>query len=331
MAPIRIRVRGPSSVVTVEAADEWTVAQLVALIREKTGVESFTLKSGFPPAALDLSDAESKTLGPLKLNGDTLMVIPTDGNLAGASSTTAGQILEPSPSPAPAPAPKPFKPKGVDVDETVVPWNEGGGYLVLRVMADDNSCMFTAFGGVMGIPDPAAQVRAEVAAHILNHPEKYSKVVLEDTEPSVYAYRIKDPQRWGGSIELQCLSEIYGIQICSIDVKYGRVDTYGLEKDTRCVLLYSGIHYDRIAQSFDLGLPVEMDVTQWRSDDDSVIEKAKELAKKLKSANYYTDTQTMAIRCEIFGCENWIGAGQKDMIKHTKETGHTAFSELLLD
>ncbi|CAK7266344.1 ubiquitin-specific protease otu1 [Sporothrix epigloea] len=325
MAPIRIRVRGPSSAVTVEVADEWTLAQLVALIREKTGVGNFALKSGFPPAALDLSDAESRILGPLKLNGDTLMVIPADGSLAGAASTAAEQ------TPEPTPPPKAFIPKRVDVDETVVPWDEGGGYLVLRVMADDNSCMFTAFGGVMGITDPAAQIRAEVAAHILRHPEKYSKVVLENTEPAVYAHRIKDPQRWGGSIELQCLSELYGIQICSIDVKYGRVDTYGLDKDTRCVLLYSGIHYDRIAQTFDLGLPVDMDVTQWRSDDDSVLEKAKELAKKLKSANYYTDTQTMAIRCEVPGCENWLGAGQKDMIKHTKETGHTAFSELSLD
>lgn len=88
-------------------------------------------------------------------------------------------------------------------------------------MPDDNSCMFTAFGGVMGIPDPAAEVRAQVASHILAHPDKYSKVVLENTEPALYAHRIQDPQRWGGSIELQCLSEIYGIQICSIDVKVG--------------------------------------------------------------------------------------------------------------
>ncbi|CAK7198791.1 ubiquitin-specific protease otu1 [Sporothrix eucalyptigena] len=327
MAPIRMRVRGPSSTVTLEAADDWTLEQLLTAIREKTGVDSFTLKAGFPPAALDLSDAESKTLAPLKLNGDTIMVIPADGTLAGASSSTAEPALA---APA-APAPKPFKPKRVDVDETVVPWDEGGGYLVLRVMPDDNSCMFTAFGGVMGISDPAARVRAEVASHILAHPEKYSKVVLEDTEPAVYAQRIKDPQRWGGSIELQCLSEIYGIQICSIDVKYGRVDTYGLDKDTRCILLYSGIHYDRIAQAFDLGLPVDMDVTQWRADDNSVIEKAKQLAAKLKSAHYYTDTTTMAIRCEMPGCENWLGAGQKDMIKHTKETGHTAFSELPID
>ncbi len=201
---------------------------------------------------------------------------------------------------------------------------------------------------MVGVPDPSARLRREVAEHLLSHPDKYSKVVLENTEPAAYASRIRDPQRWGGSIELECLSEIYDIQICSIDVKvrvhvfssdnrrlipcqYGRIDTYGLDKDTRCVLLYSGIHYDRIAQSFDLGLPPELDVTQWKADDDAVLEKAKELANKLKGAKYYTDTQTMAIRCEMPGCENWLGAGERDMIKHTKETSHTAFSELSID
>ena len=196
-------------------------------------------------------------------------------------------------------------------------------------MPDDNSCMFTAFGGVLGIPDPAAEVRARVAAHIVAHPEKYTKPILENMEPSTYAHRIRDPERWGGSIELQCLSEIYDIQVCSIDVKYGRVDTYGPDKDVRCILLYSGIHYDRIAQTFDLGLPVDSDVTQWSvQSGDGVLERAKALAAKLKSANYYTDTHTMAIRCDMAGCENWLGSGQGAMVKHTKETGHTAFSEM---
>lgn len=86
-------------------------------------------------------------------------------------------------------------------------------------MPDDNSCMFTAFGGVVGVADPAARIRREVAEHILSHPDKYTKVVLENTEPDVYAAKLRDPQRWGGSIELECLSEIYDIQICSIDVK----------------------------------------------------------------------------------------------------------------
>ena len=74
-----------------------------------------------------------------------------------------------------------------------------------------------------------------------------------------------------------------------------------------------------------------MDVTQWTTDDDSVLEKAQELTRKLKSADYYTDTNAMAIRCEMPGCENWLGAGEKDAVKHQIETGHTAFSELKIE
>jgi len=74
-----------------------------------------------------------------------------------------------------------------------------------------------------------------------------------------------------------------------------------------------------------------MDITQFPSDDDSVLEKAKELTNKLKSASYYTDTTAMAIRCEMPGCENWLGAGERDAVKHQIETGHTAFSELNIE
>jgi ubiquitin thioesterase OTU1 len=113
--------------------------------------------------------------------------------------------------------------------------------------------------------------------------------------------------------------------------QYGRVDQYGSEKETRCILVYSGVHYDRIAKTFDLGLPVDLDVVQWPSTDDSVLVKAKELTGKLKSASYYTDTNAMASRCEMPGCENWLGAGEKDAVKHQMETGHTAFSELKIE
>jgi hypothetical protein len=46
-------------------------------------------------------------------------------------------------------------------------------------------------------------------------------------------------------------------------------------------------------------MPVDADVTRWSAYDDSVLAKAKELAAKLRGASYYTDTQTMAIRCEV--------------------------------
>lgn len=85
-------------------------------------------------------------------------------------------------------------------------------------MADDNSCMFTAFGGVIPLADPARILRREVADYILSHPDKYDKVVLE-MEPERYCRLIRTSNRWGGAIELSILSDIYNMEICSIDVK----------------------------------------------------------------------------------------------------------------
>ena len=45
-------------------------------------------------------------------------------------------------------------------------------------------------------------------------------------------------------------------------------------QSVRCLLLYSGIHYDRIVQTFDLGAPVDADVVQWPVDNDAVLVKA---------------------------------------------------------
>lgn len=193
-------------------------------------------------------------------------------------------------------------------------------------MPDDNSCMFTAFGGVLQRADPAPALRREVADYILSHPTKYTAVVLE-MEPARYASTIQDPQRWGGAIELSILSDIYNIEICSVDVKTQRVDRYGEGKPTRCLLLYSGIHYDRIAFTMELSLPVEFDEVKWDVENGEVLVMAQKLAKQLKEKHYFTDTTDFVLRCDVPGC-NWIGAGMVEASKHMKETGHQALSEM---
>lgn len=193
-------------------------------------------------------------------------------------------------------------------------------------MPDDNSCMFTAFGGVLQRADPAPTLRREVAEYILSHPEKFSNVVLE-MDPQRYARTIQTPDRWGGAIELSILSDIYDIEICSVDVKTQRVDRYGEAKPTRCLLLYSGIHYDRIAFTLDLSLPVEFDEVRWDTSNDGVVAMAQKLAKQLKDKHYFTDTTDFVLKCDVPSC-GWIGAGMKEASKHMAETGHQALSEM---
>ncbi|KAK3313942.1 hypothetical protein B0H66DRAFT_537190 [Apodospora peruviana] len=309
---IQVRLRAPNGQARLEIEDEASLRELVELIKKKSDLSNFSLKYGYPLKNLDISpSAQSTTLvKDLQLRGETIVVAPID--------------TAPPPAAVEVEAPKEFTPKGIEPDETSLEWPERNGYIVLRVMPDDNSCMFTAFGGALGLENPSVTLRRQVAEYILEHPENYSKAILGD-DPERYTTGIQQMDTWGGAIELSILSDIYNIEISSIDVKTLRVDRFGENKENRVVILYSGIHYDRIAFCMDLSYPVEVDVTRWQADDDEVLSKALELAKRLQNLHYYTDTTDFVIKCEI--C-NWIGQGARDASKHEAETKHSMFGEM---
>ncbi|KAL2163738.1 hypothetical protein VTH06DRAFT_5797 [Thermothelomyces fergusii] len=312
---IQISLRAPNGQSRVQIDDDATLKELVELVKEKTGLNNFTLKYGYPLKSLDISPSlQSTSIKELKLRGETIVVAPVD-------TTPPAPVSQPAPA---EPKQKPFTPKGIEPDETSLEWPERGGYIVLRVMPDDNSCMFTAFGGAIGLQNPSKTLRDQVADYILNHPNEYNKAILGE-EPLVYTSRMRRMDTWGGAIELSILSDIYNIEISSIDVKSLRVDRFGENKSNRVIILYSGIHYDRIAFCMDLSYPVDVDVTQWPTDDEEVLNKARQLAKRLQSLHYYTDTTDFVIKCEL--C-NWIGQGTREAAKHERETGHREFGEL---
>jgi ubiquitin thioesterase OTU1 len=67
--------------------------------------------------------------------------------------------------------------------------------------------------------------------------------------PSQYTAKILNPSAWGGAIELGILASHFQTEIASIDVETGRVDHFSPPHDhdvggMRCILIYSGIHYD---------------------------------------------------------------------------------------
>lgn len=108
---------------------------------------------------------------------------------------------------------------------------------------------------------------------------------------------------------------------------------FGEAKRDRCILVYSGIHYDRVAFSLSEyphsapSLPPEMDRTIWPTDDDEVLNQTQELVRKLNEAHYYTDTEGLILRCDVPGCD-WIGSGQLEGRKHAERTGHVDMSEI---
>ena len=77
----------------------------------------------------------------------------------------------------------------------------------------------------------------------------------------------------------------------------------------------------------DLSLPVDFDETKWDTGNDAVLEMAQKLARQLKDAHYFTDTNDFVLKCDVPGC-GWIGAGAAGASKHMKDTGHSALSEM---
>lgn len=99
-----------------------------------------------------------------------------------------------------------------------------------------------------------------VAAAILASPDTYSAAIL-GSPPEKYTQTILNPMSWGGAIELGILAAHYETEIDSVDVETGRVDQFTYEGGggggMRCILLYSGIHYDAVTLAPMLDAPAE--------------------------------------------------------------------------
>ncbi|OLN87714.1 Ubiquitin thioesterase OTU1 [Colletotrichum chlorophyti] len=331
---LKARYKGPRGTGRVDLEDTATVGDLFDEIKKGSGIADFTLKYGWPPQTLTL-DQKDAIAKDLKLNGQSFTIEPAQPR----------SITPPPPAAPPAPPalsggpgvggltssnPSAFESTPSEIS---IPWPERESTLLLRVMPDDNSCLFTAFGGAIpGKQLEAKELRQMIAGHIRQHPDKYSEAILE-MPVDKYCRTITDPERWGGAIELGIFSDLFDIEIVAFDVKSQNPLRFGENKETRCILVYSGIHYDRIACSpseppyTHSDLPPELDRTNWTTSDDAVLDKTRELIRKLYDMHYFTDTTEFLLRCNVPGCD-WLGSGQKEAKKHNDATGHVAFEEI---
>ncbi|KAF6819659.1 ubiquitin thioesterase otu1 [Colletotrichum plurivorum] len=330
---MRARYKGPGGTGVVSLEDDATVGRLFDEIKIQTGIADFTLKFGWPLQTLSLEqkDANAKDLG---LNGQSFTIEPAQ------SSAPAPPASVPPPAIKAPVASVPFSNRsrpGAVADpspsDISIPWPERESTLLLRVMPDDNSCLFTAFGGAIpGKQMEAKELRKMIADYIRQHPDDYSEAVL-NMPVDKYCRTIQDPDRWGGAIELGIFSDLFDLEILAFDVKSQNPLKFGENKESRCILVYSGIHYDRVACSpseppyTHSDLPPELDRTNWSTSDDTVLDKTRELIRKLHEMHYFTDTVEFLLRCTVPGCD-WIGNGEKEANKHAKQTGHMGFDEI---
>jgi len=171
----------------------------------------------------------------------------------------------------------------------------------------------------------AGKLRQVVADAIRKDPLTYTDAFLGQPRED-YIRTILKPSSWGGAIELSIFATHYKTEISSIDVETGRCDRFGEGAwDNRCIVMYSGIHYDAVSLAPTPSAPVDFHQTVFpvRLGDD-IMRGATELATKLRKERRFTNTATFTLRCER--CGKGL-KGEKEARQHARETGHADFGE----
>jgi len=302
---MRIRLRSSGGASVVEVNEDASLSDLLLLVREKEGRAVAGLKCGYPPRPVALaSTGLLKSLG--IRDGEQLLV-----ELEKARQEPRKELGEEATTGQDEHAPP------------EVPCNES--VMTLRVMEDDNSCLFRAVGYVcMRSLDAMVDLRALVASTIQEDGGRFYSEAVLGRGVDEYCAWITRPDSWGGGIELQILAKHFAMELCSIDVASGRMDRFNEGMENQSFLVYSGIHYDCLALSPGSELPAEFDQTVVPSVDPSYMEAASRLCSILRSRHYYTDTAKFTLACLQCGTKL---VGERDAQKHAEQTMHTRFGE----
>ncbi|KAJ3073452.1 ubiquitin-specific protease otu1 [Podochytrium sp. JEL0797] len=211
--------------------------------------------------------------------------------------------------------------------DEIVPVSEG--FLLVRKMKDDNSCLFHSLSYLLAKNSTPSSLRKIISTTILSHPHLYTTPLL-GRPPAEYATWIESANSWGGAIELSIFAAHFETEIVSVDVSNLRVDRFGEGSGyTRvAILFYSGIHYDAVAvnpvgpepgvEAFD------ETVFSGEAKMKEVVEAAVELAKVWKSKRKFTDLGKFTLKCSV--CKEGL-VGQKEAQRHAMELGHASFEE----
>ncbi|KIM62161.1 hypothetical protein SCLCIDRAFT_120261 [Scleroderma citrinum Foug A] len=327
MAPIRLRY--PSGVTTIQVDfDTATVGDLQRLIFRASDISppQQEIRSGYPPQTLTTIPALPLSSLGLKPGEQIIVnqkISPPTGTYSQPSipiQATSGA----SPASRWAAAPPTTGPAAVETPS---------GVLVHRVVPDDNSCLFSSVALIFEQDIAKAQkMRQIVADGIRRDTETYNNAILGMPREQ-YVATILKPSTWGGAIELGILAKHFETEIASVDIETGRIDRFTppLQKSSgnRCLLVYSGIHYDAVTLAPVVNAPLEWDQTVFPimatdDDNDQILGAAKKLATILRERRAFTNVATFDLKCEQ--CGKGL-KGEKDARAHAQETGHVRFGE----
>lgn len=222
---MRVKIRyptGSSPPYVLTIPDSEPLSGLISQIKGNGKLEGpIEIKHGFPPKIFDFTSFPEDTpldKLPFKLDGDQLTVSESENATKVKASPPPPPVAPAAPVPeikAPkAPtttAPKPSNTAAKDDPPDVL--IHGRGTVVLRVMEDDNSCMFRAVSYVCANSVYAVEeLRQLIASTIQDDPITYNEAVL-GSKIDEYCSWITMDSSWGGGIELSILANFFEIEV----------------------------------------------------------------------------------------------------------------------
>ena len=183
----------------------------------------------------------------------------------------------------------------------------------------DNSCLFNAVNfAINQNADSPEIIRGIIASEIMANPQEYNSAVL-DKDPEEYCKWIMKKETWGGGIELSILSKFFQIQIGVVDIQHITIENFGHYNN--CIyLLYNNIHYD-VFYKEENGKITGI----FNTYDEKVKNEIMNICLELQKHQRYIDASMFSVECMQCG---YLMDGQKDVIEHSKKTGHINFKQI---
>ena len=142
---------------------------------------------------------------------------------------------------------------------------------IRRYVDSDNSCLFSSIAYLNdkeNFNENSSMIYRLIIVDYIND-NNLSEDILGMPKAD-YIQNISEPSTWGGAIELKLFSEIFKMQIASLDVESKRIDIFGeIENyNKRIYLIYNGYHYDPLVMNYSHKSSNDLDITIFDPEDD---------------------------------------------------------------
>ena len=196
-----------------------------------------------------------------------------------------------------------------------------------RFVDSDNSCLFSSIGYLIDNKNFNETTKLQYRQLLTNYIEDNNiDIAMLGMSKQEYINNIQNPSTWGGAIELKLFSDMFQVEIASIDVQSNRVDIFGQDKGypQRIFVLYNGVHYDPLVMAYTED-NVD-DITTFASDDSQTLIEFQNHVKIYNEAGDFVDPSNMN-QFECDQCKT-VFESQMDAYDHANNYQHWSFNEI---